>query len=73
MNHTHNEPQTVPLSQRYALTIQEAARFTHIGEKRLRRLVAECPEADDFVLYSGNRALLKRERLMAFLDARSSV
>ncbi len=62
----------IPIQEKYALTVQEAAALTHIGEKRLRRLLVECPNAG-FVLQIGSKSLFKREQLLAFLDGRSSV
>jgi len=63
---------SVPIQEKYALTVQEAAALTHIGEKRLRRLLNECPDAG-FVLQVGSKSLFKREPFLAFLDARTSV
>jgi len=33
----------IPTWEKYALTIDEAAAYFHIGEKRLRQIVAENP------------------------------
>lgn len=35
----------VPLCEKYILTIQEAAEYFHIGEKKLRKLVEERTDA----------------------------
>ncbi len=63
---------SVPIQEKYALTVQETAVLTNIGEKRLRRLLDQCPDAS-FVLRIGSKTLFKRERFLEFLDQRSSV
>ena len=35
----------VPIWEKYTLTIEEAARYFRIGEKKLRKLVEENPDA----------------------------
>jgi len=52
----------VPVWRRYTLTIEEAARYYHIGEGKLRMLIDTHPNADFYVM-NGNRALIKRENL----------
>ena len=53
----------VPISQKYALTIDEAAEYSNIGKNKLRELtkMPHCP----FLLNSGRNILIKR---MAFED-----
>lgn len=60
-------PFEIPMWHRYTLTIEEAARYYHIGEAKLRRLVEEHP-LDDFYIINGNRILIKREKFEKFLD-----
>ncbi len=57
----------VPLCEKYTLSINEAAEYFRIGQKRLRRLVAENPDAD-YVLMIGNRIQIKRKKFEAFVD-----
>ncbi len=57
----------IPLWERYALTVTEAAEYYHIGEAKLRRIAEEHPEAD-FIILNGNRVLFKRQRFERFLD-----
>ena len=57
----------VPIWERYALTIREAAQYFHIGEKTMRKIVAENRDAD-FVVMLGNRAMIKRVKFEEFLD-----
>lgn len=54
------------LSEKYALTIDEAAQYFHIGKNKLRELVKE--PGCTFVMYSGNRCLIKRQRFEKYLD-----
>lgn len=56
----------IPVWKRYLLTVPEAARYYHIGEKRLRQIVDIHPNGD-FYLMNGNRVLLKREQFEQFL------
>ncbi len=58
----------IPVWQRYTLTIEEAARYYHIGEGKLRSIVAE-HQTEDFYLAIGNRVLLKRVLFEGFLNA----
>ena len=44
--YVNNLESKVPLCEKYILTIQEAAEYFHIGEKKLRRLVDERTDAD---------------------------
>ena len=50
----------IPIWEKYTLTIREASRFFHIGEKKLRRLVEERHDAD-FIVMNGNRVMIKRK------------
>ena len=49
----------VPIWEKYALTIYEAAEYFGIGEHRLRTLVRENRQAD-FVLWIGVKVDIKR-------------
>lgn len=60
-------PFEILMRYRYTLTIEEAARYYHIGEAKIRRLVEEHPN-EDFYILNGNRILIKREKFEKFLD-----
>ena len=62
----------VPVWRRYTLTIEEAARYYHIGEGKLRMLIEEHPN-EDFYVMNGNRALIKREKFERYLDQATAV
>lgn len=57
----------VPIWQRYTLTIEEAAAYFRIGEKKLRQIVAE-DETAPFVLMNGNRIQIKRRLFEQYID-----
>ena len=57
----------VPIWQKYTLTIEEASAYFRIGETKLRRIIADNPNAD-FILYNGNRAQIKRIVFERFID-----
>jgi len=57
----------IPIWQKYALSIEEAAEYFRIGQGRLRELAAENPNAD-FLLSNGNRIQIKRKLFEQFID-----
>lgn len=57
----------VPIWEKYSLTLEEASKYFRIGEKKLRRLVDENPNADWYVL-NGNRIQIKRKPFEKFFD-----
>lgn len=57
----------VPIWEKYALTIYEAAEYFGIGEHRLRTLVRENRQAD-FVLWIGVKVEIKRKQFEEFLN-----
>lgn len=62
----------VPLWEKYILTIQEAAEYFHIGEKKLRKLVEERMDAD-YLIINGSRVMIKRKLFEKYLDESASV
>ena len=60
----------VPIWEKYTLTIEEAAKYFRIGEKKLRKLAEENPDAN-WLIMNGNRIQIKRrqfEKVIASLD-----
>ena len=60
-NYYLNPPElNVPVWRKSNLTIEEAAVYSGIGQKKLRRLLdrEDCP----FVLWNGTRRLIKRKK-----------
>ena len=58
----------IPVWRRYTLTIEEAARYYHIGEGKLRTLI-DTHSNEDFYVMNGNRALIKREKFERYNTA----
>ena len=61
----------VPVSQKYTLTIREAAAYFTIGEKKLRSLAQK--NQGTFAIMCGNRNLIIREKFEDFLAHTNSV
>ena len=51
----------VPIWEKYTLTIEEAAKYFRIGEKKLRKLVEENSDAN-WLIMNGNRVQIKRRQ-----------
>ena len=72
MNVEEKNYSDIPVWRRYTLTIEEAARYYHIGEGKLRTLIDTHPN-EDFYVMNGNRALIKREKFERYLDQATAV
>ena len=61
----------IPVEQKLALTIPEAAEMSNIGQNRINKLLKapNCP----FVLYVGNKKLVKRKEFEKFLSDNSEI
>ena len=57
----------VPIWRKYTLSVQEAAEYFRIGDKKLRKLIDEHPDAD-FILWNGTRAQIKRKLFERYVD-----
>ena len=62
---------SVPIWEKYALTIAEAARYFSIGENRIRELIKE--PGCMYVLYVGKKALIKRKEFEKELNVTTYV
>ena len=56
----------VPICEKYALTIEEAAVYFQIGQKELRERTNE--PSCDLVIFKGTHRLIKRKKLEEYLD-----
>ena len=56
----------VPIYHKSNLSIDEAAEYFNIGKNKLRELIKE--ETCEYVLYVGNRALIKRKSFEEYLN-----
>jgi hypothetical protein len=68
LNHNYE----TPIFEKYALSIEQAADYFGIGQKKLRQIVVD-HEGADFILYNGNRVHIKRRKFEAFLDKTSAI
>jgi len=64
--------QDLKISEKYALTIEEAALYFHIGVKHLRDLIKSDPNAV-WVLWNGTHATIKRRLFEQKLDAANAI
>lgn len=57
----------MPWWQKYTLTLEEASEYFGVGYKKLRLFCKEHAN-EDFILWNGNRALIKREQFEKYMD-----
>lgn len=57
----------IPFWQQYLLSINEAAEYFNIGKDKIRKIIAENPDAD-FVLWNGTRVQIKRKKFEEYID-----
>ena len=63
---------SIPIWEKYTLTVEEAAKYFRIGEGRLRQLIADYPNAE-YLIYNGNRAQIKRKLFEKYIDSTSTI
>lgn len=68
---TENGKVNVPVSEKYMLTIKEAAGYFSIGTKKMRRLAED--NLGRFAVYSGNRYLIIRTKFEKFVEESSAI
>ena len=56
----------IPVWEKATLTVKEAAEYSGIGQAKLRQLTDD--DDCEFVLWNGNKRLIKRKRLDEYLD-----
>lgn len=61
----------MPITDKYSLSIKEAAQYFSIGIKKMRRLAED--NLGDFAVYSGNRYLIIRSKFEEYLQKTSSI
>lgn len=64
---TGNRRTVIPISEKYMLTINEAAMYFNIGIKKLRRMAEDNEE--NFAIMMGNRYLIVRPKFEAYIEA----
>lgn len=64
----------VPIWNKYMLTVEEAAQYFGISEKKIRNLIAENQETElCFTIQIGNKSLINRSKFEEFLDQVSAL
>ena len=68
-----NEEENAPvrISEKYALTIPEAAKFFNIGQHVIRRLT-QIPR-NNYTLVVGNKHLVKKDKFIEYLNTRETL
>ena len=56
----------VPISQKYNLTLDEAAEYFNIGTNRLRNIIDD--NKNTMVIMVGTKRLIKRKKMEDYLD-----
>ena len=60
---------SVPIWEKYMLTVDEAVQYFGIGEKKIRNLIAENNGTDlCFTVQIGNKSLINRRKFEEFLN-----
>jgi len=62
----------IPFRKSYTLSIEEAALYFRIGENKIRRIINE-NKSEDFILWNGNQAQIKRGESEKFIDKCSAI
>jgi excisionase family DNA binding protein len=57
--------------EKFSLSLQEAAQYFSIGEKKLRKMAEE--NMGRFAVYNGNRFLILRDKFEAYLSQCSAI
>lgn len=66
-----NDSMVIPIWEKVALTIEEAAKYSNISSKTLRRFINEC--TPDFTLKIGTKTLIKRKVFEKFLERTDAI
>ena len=68
---TQNYSDHVPIPQKMTLTIKEAAEYSNIGINKINDMLRQpnCP----FVLYVGNRKLVKRKAFEDYINGKLTI
>ena len=61
----------IPYESKILVSIQEASRYSGIGEKKLREMARE--KNCNFVRYVGQKAMVKRRVFEQFLESQQTV
>lgn len=62
----------IPISEKFVLSVSEAAAYFRIGEGKLRRIIQNNKSAK-YILWNGNRPQIKRALFESFIENLSHV
>ena len=62
---------SLPIREKYMLSIKEASEYFGIGVKKMRRLAED--NLGDFSVFSGNRYLILRGKLETFIEGSTEI
>ena len=71
MKETNETITVVPIEHKLALTIKEAAEYSNIGQNKIMNLL-KSPKCS-FVLYVGNKKLVKRKEFEKYLEGKVEI
>ena len=57
----------IPFFDRYMLTVDEASAYFHIGGRKMRELI-DVHKGAKWMLYNGNRIIIKKDLFAKWLD-----
>lgn len=66
------EEKKIPLWEKYALTVDQAAEYFGIGSKKIRNLICVYKDAK-WYMSNGERTLIKRKLFEQFLDETGAI
>ncbi len=65
---------TIPVWEKFALTIEEASQYFGVGEKKIRSLAKENADSDyNFSISNGSKILINRTKFENFLNHSSAI
>ena len=62
----------IPFFEKYLLTVDEASLYFHIGEKKMYEVVRNHEDAK-WMLYNGQRIMIKKEMFAKWLDQQAAI
>ncbi len=73
MDALEKTPRTIslPIGEKYTLTLKEASAYFSIGEKKIRRIAEE--HQGELSIYSGNKYLIIRHKFEKFLEETETI
>ncbi len=63
---------SVPLWEKFLLSVSEASEYFNIGDKKLRNLISNSQGAE-WLFYNGERIMIKREKFENFINETPSI